>query len=78
MTLVTAKRRPFYARRSVSKRFKPVVRGSDQTKRIRKLQRMMKEAEEAHDELRKTLAEFGNLKMDNPEAEKLLKKILSE
>ena len=39
---------------------------------------MMKEAEEAHDELRKTLAEFEYLKMDNPEAEKLLKKILSE
>lgn len=78
MTLVTAKRRPFYARRSVSKRFKPVVRGSALTNKMQKLQRMMKEAEEAHEELRKTLAEFENHELDNPEAEKLLKKILSE
>ena len=78
MTLSITKRRPFYVRQSVAKGFKPVVKRPALTNKMQKLRRMMKEAEEAHEELRQTLAEFENFRVNNPEAEKLLNKLLSE
>ena len=76
MAFLVTKRRPFYVRRSVDKRFKPVARRSSATNNLQKLQKMVKEAEEAQEDLRQTLAEFENTRIDNPEAEKLLKRLL--
>ncbi len=78
MTLSVVKRRPFYVRRSVAKGFKPVVRRPALSNNMQKLQRMVEEAEKAHTELRHTLAEFEKHRPDNPEAEKLLKRLLGE
>jgi len=39
---------------------------------------MVEEAEKAHTELRHTLAEFEKHRPDNPEAEKLIKRLLGE